>query len=271
MKFIADEVHHVPAYTIRKVCLESPALYRMGLSATVVRSDKNEHLIRMLIGNIVFKSTPEDIVKAGLTVPIIHYVYVVNLSREKKRLLSRLVKYNPTKGINMIMMAREKVPVVERIVRLHRDKKILIFTQFIPQAEEIYDYLTARKIKAGLITSNTNPKRREEYFEAFRRGEIKVLITTTCLDEGVDVPDAHIAIIVSGKGERQMVQRVGRICRRSGGKSVGYVFEIITDSPIERALSKERDVLKNYFLVAKRGIVRIRPASGITYFQLNTC
>jgi len=268
---IADEVHHVPARTIKEVCLRSPALYRMGLSATVVRSDKNEHLIEMLIGDIVFKSTPKDIVKCGLTVPIIHYVYIVRLPGEKKRELSKLVKYNPTKGINRIMMTREKTYVVGRIVRQYRNKKILVFTQFIEQAEDIYDYLTAQKVKAGLITSNTSPKQREEYFEAFKKGGINVLVTTTCLDEGVDVPDAHIAIIVSGKGERQMVQRVGRICRRSEGKSVGYVFEIITDSPIERALSKERDVLKNYFLVAKRGIVRIRPASGITYFQLNTC
>ncbi len=121
--------------------------------------------------------------------------------------------------------------------------KIIVFTQFIRQAEELYKVL---KEELGpivaLITSKTSD--RDSIFKAFARGGVyKVIVATTVLDEGIDVPDADVAIILSGTGsQRQMIQRVGRVVRASDGKVEARVYEVITRNTIEEALSEERHV-----------------------------
>ncbi|MEM3619204.1 MAG: helicase-related protein, partial [Candidatus Korarchaeum sp.] len=79
-----------------------------------------------------------------------------------------------------------------------------------------------------------------EIFDRFRRGEVNVIVTTRVLDEGIDVPDADVAIIVSGSGSRrQMAQRVGRVVRGAPGK-VADVYEIVTRGTVEERLSRAR-------------------------------
>ena len=125
------------------------------------------------------------------------------------------------------------------LTKAERDagSKIIIFTQYIDQAREIYEALAMSD--AELITSKA--RGREEAFKRFSEGRTRVLITTTVLDEGVDVPDADIAIIASGTGSpRQMIQRIGRVVRASPGKREARIYEVISKGTIEEALSEMR-------------------------------
>ena len=253
---IADEVHHVPARTLMEACLTIPAPYRLGLSATPRRSDRNEHLIYYLIGDVVYRAKPKFLVEQGLTVPIIHNVVVVPVERRVKEELKRITEKSLSKGIVWTLGYRGKLSAVRYIVKKHKQDKIIIFTQYLDQAKRVYSLLYSMfREEICLITSKTKPKEREKFFKEFESGKKRVLVTTTCLDEGINVPDADVCIILSGLGERQMVQRVGRVCRKREGKDVAYVYEIITDTPLEKSLSKRRDVLEDFFYIKKKRII----------------
>ncbi|WP_069807614.1 DEAD/DEAH box helicase [Vulcanisaeta thermophila] len=242
---IFDEAHHVPADTFKEVAFRLTAPFRMALSATPKRSDSNEHLIFMSAGDIVYQADYRDMVNSGLVVPVRHFRVYVDLSLDEKLNYEKAERTNnPIIMRNIASKASAKVNVAVEIVKMEvrLGSKVLVFTQFIDQAEEIYNKL---KDELGpivaLITSKVSD--RDSIFRAFAKGSIKVLVTTTVLDEGIDVPDADVAVVVSGTGsERQMIQRVGRVVRRSEGKVEARVYEIVTRNTIEQALSEERHV-----------------------------
>jgi len=236
---IADECHHVPAETFKEVMFQISAPYRMALSATVERSDGNEHLIYLACGEPIYRVTYRELIRYGLVVPIRHYRIYVDLEEDEKE------QYDSAKNINQLksiaLKARKKIDVVLKIVDVEYElgSKILIFTQYINQAEEIYRRIREKIREVALITGNTRD--RETIFKSFARGNIKIIVTTTVLDEGIDVPDADVAIIVSGTGSsRQMIQRVGRVVRALPGKIEARVYEIVTRKTIEEALSENR-------------------------------
>ncbi|NIQ07025.1 MAG: ATP-dependent helicase, partial [Candidatus Korarchaeota archaeon] len=85
-----------------------------------------------------------------------------------------------------------------------------------------------------VVTGSTPEKERRDFFQEFRRGRTRIIVTTTVLDEGVDVPDASVSIIVGGSGQpRQMIQRTGRVCRYEENKTA-FIYEIIADHDLER-------------------------------------
>ncbi|NPA23577.1 MAG: DEAD/DEAH box helicase [Crenarchaeota archaeon] len=236
---IADECHHVPAETFKEVMFYISAPYRMALSATVERSDGNEHLIFLACGEPIYKITYRELVKHGLVVPIRHYRIYVSLEDDERE------EYDAAKNIIQLkaiaLKARRKIDVACKIALTEYElgSKILIFTQYIQQAEEIYRKLREHVKNVALITGNT--KDRDSVFRSFARGLTRIIVTTTVLDEGIDVPDADVAIIVSGTGsQRQMIQRVGRVVRATPGKKEARVYEIVTRRTIEEALSENR-------------------------------
>jgi len=90
-------------------------------------------------------------------------------------------------------------------------------------------------------STSPSPYHREVALRRFSAGRSRVVVTTTVLDEGVDVPDAEVAVVLSGTGSRrQMIQRVGRVVRAAPGKSAARVYEIISKDTIEEALSEAR-------------------------------
>jgi len=236
---IADECHHVPAETFKEVMFYISAPYRMALSATVERSDGNEHLIFLACGEPIYKITYRELVKYGLVVPVRHYRIYVSLEEDEKE------EYDAAKNIlqlkSIALKARRKIDVACKIALVEHElgSKILIFTQYVQQAEEIYRKLREKIRDVALVTGNTRD--REAIFRSFARGLTRVIVTTTVLDEGIDVPDADVAIIVSGTGsQRQMIQRVGRVVRATPGKREARVYEIVTRRTIEEALSENR-------------------------------
>ena len=245
--FIADGIvvhncHHVPAETFKNVAFKLTAPYRLALSATPTRKDGNEELIYLTSGGVVHKATYLDMVHAGLVVPIRHFRIYVRLSEEEVKEYRSIGEDNAIMLRNTAAQAKAKIPVAIQLTKLEHSlgSKVIVFTQYIEQAEEIYEELRKELgAKVALITSKTS--NRDEIFEKFKLGNVKVLVTTTVLDEGIDVPDADVAIVVSGTGSpRQMIQRVGRVVRQTEGKVEARVYEIIAKNTIEEALSNER-------------------------------
>ncbi len=240
---IFDEVHHVPASTFKEVAFRSKAKYRLGLSATPERADGNDHLIFLTSGEIVYKMSFSELLSRGFLAPVRHHIIYVDLSDDERREMGRelfLARNDDERKLiekKYALKARNKIREILRIMEEVKDRKVLIFTEYIDQAEEIYRELRKR-YKVELMIGKTSG--RSEIFERFKKGDINVIVTTRVLDEGIDVPDADVAIIVSGSGSRrQMAQRVGRVVRGAPGK-VADVYEIITRGTIEEKLSKVR-------------------------------
>lgn len=255
---IFDEVHHVPASTFKEVAFRSKAKYRLGLSATPERADGNDHLIFLTSGEIVYKISFQELLARGFLAPVRHHVIYVDLSEEERRKMERELSSARTEEERKIiekkyaLRAREKVKEVLRIMEEVKGRKVLVFTEYVDQAEEIYRELRGKGYRVELMIGKTS--NRSEIFEKFRRGEINIIVTTRVLDEGIDVPDADVAVIVSGSGSRrQMAQRVGRIVRGAPGK-VADVYEIITRGTVEEKLSKVRR--RGIFFLRKQSFYR---------------
>lgn len=241
---IFDEVHHVPASTFKEVAFRSKARYRLGLSATPERADGNDHLIFLTSGDVVFKISFSELLSRNFLAPVRHHLVHVDLSEDERRKMERELAFAKTDEERKLiekryaLKAKEKLREVLRIMEGVRDRKVLIFTEYVDQAEGIYGELRRLGYRVELMIGRTS--NRAEIFDRFRRGETNVIVTTRVLDEGIDVPDADVAIIVSGSGSRrQMAQRVGRVIRGSPGK-VADVYEIVTRGTIEEKLSKVR-------------------------------
>jgi len=254
---IFDEVHHVPADSFRKVAFLCKARKRLGLSATPKRSDRNEALIFFSVGDVVFKASYRDMVKLKLAAPLKYYRFYVRLNSEEAAKYAQSAGGNPSKVQRMMKIAftaSEKYDVLKRIIQRLPDDKILVFCQYIDQAEKAYKAIrNVAPKQAVLLTGKTDAKLRKRYFEQFKEGKKRIIVTTTVLDEGIDVPDAETAIILSGTGtERQMIQRIGRVIRYRPGK-VAKVIEIVTRGTVEEKIAERRArVLKEYGIRLKK-------------------
>ena len=117
----------------------------------------------------------------------------------------------------------------------YRDSRVLVFT-----ADNDTGYAIAREHLVIPLTCDIGRREREEVLERFRRGELRTLVSARVLNEGLDVPDADVAVIVGGAlGEREHVQRVGRLLRPSEGKRA-VVYELVTRNTIEVGQARRR-------------------------------
>jgi len=249
---IFDECHHVPAETFRKVAFNIKARKRLGLSATPQRTDRNEALIFFSVGKMVYKAVYAELVKLKLASPLIFKTILVPLTDKE---YDEYLKASDEEGnrvqkrMKIALMASKKYLVLGKLLEEHSDAKTLIFTQYVDQAKQAYK--VAKKVlgrdRVALIMGNTPAKERDSAFEKFKNGEVTCLVSTTVLDEGVDVPDAEVAIILSGSStERQLIQRIGRVIRYYPGK-VAKVYEIVAQGTIEeKHATRRRAVLRDY-------------------------
>ncbi len=263
---IVDEVHHLPADKFRHIAENALARFRMGLSATVVREDGRHTELFPLMGGLVYHKSATELSDEGYLAPFKIITVRVPLTPDEKlkykRLLDQyrklvagrafeellaLAKQGDPKAIEAIRIrselrqlvhnAAEKLEAVKKIVEheLERDSKILIFTQYVEQAKRIAEY-----IGAYYVTGELDEVTRKRRLTMFKNGNIRVLVLTTVGDEGIDIPDANVGIIVAGTGSRrQFIQRLGRLLRPAPGKEA-RLYEIIVKDTFEEQESKRR-------------------------------
>ncbi|MCE4602197.1 MAG: DEAD/DEAH box helicase [Desulfurococcales archaeon] len=264
---IVDEAHHLPADKFRVIASRMPSPYRMGLSATIEREDGKHEEIFPLVGGVVYHIPPGELAKQGYLAPYVIRREKVSLSGEEKRKYEKLrAEYRALAGgrtfqelveaarkgdpiaiqairkhhemRNIIQMSEAKIRKVEEIVRreLAKGSKIIVFTQYKKQAEEI-----AKRIGGFLLHGGLDPRERTRTLEAFRSSRSGVLVVTTVGDEGLDIPDANVGILVSGtSSSRQFIQRLGRLLRPGEGKKSAVLYEVIVEGTSEEYQSRKR-------------------------------
>jgi superfamily II DNA or RNA helicase len=128
-----------------------------------------------------------------------------------------------------------KLRVLAELLKRHRRERVLVFT-----AENEMVYRISEQFLVPAITHETAVKERREWLSAFNRGEVLALATSKVLNEGVNIPEASVAVVLSGSGSsREHVQRLGRILRKSPGKEA-VLYEVITADTTEEGISRRR-------------------------------
>lgn len=228
---IYDEVHLLPAPVFR-ITAELQVIRRLGLTATLVREDGCEGDVFSLVGPKRFDVPWKDLEQKGWIAkaycteirvniaPSKEIEYAVGTTREKHRIASE----NPA-----------KLEIVKKLLTKHKENQILIIGQYLSQLETI-----AKEINAPLITGKNTNAERELLYDSFRKGEINVLVVSKVANFAIDLPDASVAIQVSGVfGSRQEeAQRLGRILRPKEYDS--HFYSIVTRQTIEEGFAEKR-------------------------------
>ena len=135
----------------------------------------------------------------------------------------------------LISFTDAKRRTLRGLLERHRDSKVLIFT-----ADNDTAYAIAREHLIMPLTCDIGRQERDEVLERFRRGDLRALVSARVLNEGLDVPDADVAIVVGGAlGEREHVQRIGRLLRPSEGKRA-IAYELVTRNTVEVGQARRR-------------------------------
>jgi DNA excision repair protein ERCC-3 len=230
---IYDEVHLLPA-PIFRFTADIQSRRRLGLTATLVREDGMEGEVFSLIGPKRFDVPWKEIEAQGYIAPAECIEVRVNLT-ETERLAYATAE--PENRYRTCATTRTKRDVVQALVEKHADDQVLVIGQYIDQLDDLSETLGA-----PLIKGETPIKEREILFNQFRTGEIKCLVVSKVANFSIDLPDATIAIQVSGAfGSRQEeAQRLGRILRpKSDGRGAKF-YSVISRDTIDQDFAQNR-------------------------------
>ena len=230
---IYDEVHLLPA-PIFRFTADIQSRRRLGLTATLVREDGMEGEVFSLIGPKRFDVPWKEIEAQGYIAPAECIEVRVNLT-ETERLAYATAE--PENRYRSCATTRTKRDVVQALVEKHADDQVLVIGQYIDQLDDLSETLGA-----PLIKGETPIKEREILFNKFRTGEIKCLVVSKVANFSIDLPDATIAIQVSGAfGSRQEeAQRLGRILRpKSDGRGAKF-YSVISRDTIDQDFAQNR-------------------------------
>ncbi len=230
---IYDEVHLLPA-PIFRFTADIQSRRRLGLTATLVREDGMEGEVFSLIGPKRFDVPWKEIESQGYIAPAQCVEVRVNLS-ETERLSYATAE--PEERYRFCATTRTKRNVVESLVAHHAGEQILVIGQYIDQLDELSEVLGV-----PLIKGETPVKEREILFNRFRSGEVSCLVVSKVANFSIDLPDATIAIQVSGAfGSRQEeAQRLGRILRpKSDGRSATF-YSVVSRDTIDQDFAQNR-------------------------------
>jgi len=266
---VFDEVHHLPSPTYRLSAELMIAPHRLGLTATPERYDELHRDLDRLVGPIVYRIAPRLLEQEGYLAPYRIETVQIALTPEEQemyekhmavfrsyaRKLSRLdpdwrfetiverTLFDPEarqalshleKARRIALEASGKIEYVEKLLSRYHDSKVIIFSRYTRIVERISDIFGI-----PLITHKTKAAERARILSSFREGVYTKLVTGQVLDEGVDVPDASVGIIISGTGsKREFIQRLGRLLRPK--KEGAILIELVTESTLEDGISKRR-------------------------------
>ncbi len=231
---IYDEVHLLPA-PVFKLTAEIQARRRLGLTATLVREDGHEHDVFSLIGPKKYDVPWKELERQGWIATARCIEIRIDLPPADK---FTYLSLSPHRQIRLAYENRNKLPVVDRLVREHADDRVLIMGQYLSQLQEY-----ANALNCPLITGATRNAERTRLYREFREGRITRLVLSRVGNFAVDLPDANVAIQISGTfGSRQEeAQRLGRILRpkRSGEQAVFYSIVTRETRELEFAMKRQ--------------------------------
>lgn len=232
---IYDEVHLLPA-PVFQLSAELQATRRLGLTATLIREDGREGDVFSLIGPKRYDAAWKDLERQGYLAPA-HCVEVrLNLPAEQR------VHYATLPDAERYRFASshtDKDEVVAQLVASHPDERILVMGIYLDQLERL-----AKRLDVPLVTGETPMAEREELIGAFRRGEISTLVVSKVANFSLDLPEASVAIQVSGTfGSRQEeAQRLGRIVRPKSDARSAVFYSLVTRGTVDQdyAMNRQR-------------------------------
>lgn len=269
---IFDECHHLPTDFFRVIAEYAIAPYRLGLTATPERSDGKHADLELLIGEEVYRKSAEELAGQALAEHKIVQIKVSLSEQERDRYDSLIQSRNhflkeskislgSLEGWQRFVQASGRSQAGRRAMLAHRESKELslgtesklrvlsdLLAQHFSERTLIFtnDNATVYRISQDLLipalTHQTPVKERHEILTFFREGKYKTLVTSHVLNEGVDVPDARIAILLSGTGSvREYIQRLGRVLRRgSEANKQAILYEVVTEDTSEERTSERR-------------------------------
>ena len=230
---VYDEVHLLPA-PVFKLTAELQARRRIGLTATLVREDGREGDVFSLIGPKRYDAPWKDIEAQGFIAPAACFEIRVDLPESER------FDYSVAEDQDRYRLAASastKQQVAKRIIEKHPGESVLVIGQYIDQLEDF-----AEALQADLITGQTPVDERERLFGAFRSGEIKLLVVSKVANFSVDLPDASVAIQISGSfGSRQEeAQRLGRLLRPKGDGLTASFYTLVTRDTVDQDFAQNR-------------------------------
>ncbi len=266
---IFDEEHHLPGSCRREAAILSAATMRLGLTATPERSDGLHADLDWLIGPVVYRMPFKkakgstladfDVVRIPVALNDREQATYDQCSRAIRQFITSRRKETPgytwrdlCKESGKDPQARhaqkayyikqsiedraeEKLRVLEDIFRLHHGRKTIVFAGSNAMAIEV-----SKRFLVPTMLSHTAKRERLAVLQGFAEGQLPVLVANRVLDEGVDVPEAKVAVVIGGQGStRQAKQRLGRVLRRSGDARA-TLYEVVCENTKEVMRSRKR-------------------------------
>ncbi len=264
---IVDEAHHLPAERFQLIAEGMLAPYRMALSATPERDDGLHVRLFRLMGGLVYRKSAWELAEEGYLARyriVTRYVTLTPSEAKRYRELRRLYRElaggrdineliklaaegderasKALKVLNemrkIVVNAENKLKAAKEIAEeeARKGSKVIVFTQYVEQAKKL-----GLMLGAPVITGKTDKLKRDLALQLFRSGRARILVVTTVGDEGLDIPDANVGIILSGtSSKRQFIQRLGRLLRPAPGKTEAVLYEIIVKGTMEEAQARKR-------------------------------
>jgi superfamily II DNA or RNA helicase len=267
---VFDEVHHLPSAAYAHAARGCIAPFRLGLTATPERADGREDALTALVGPVVYRKdivelageylaeyeieqvavalTPEEralydeergiyrafVMKCGIRMSMKsgwgEFVMMSSRSAEGQRAMRA---YRTQRALSFA--AKGKLEYLAHLFSEHRGDRAIVFTQ-----DNATAYAIARQFLVPVITHQTKVKERSHILAGLAAGTYGAVVTSKVLNEGVDVPDANVAVVISGSGSvREHVQRLGRVLRKKEGKRA-VLYELVTEGTGETYTSERR-------------------------------
>ena len=276
---IVDECHRV-ASQANAVALQGPHTATLGISATPERQYDNllDEVLVPALGPLSYRYDYRSALVDGVIVPFdLINVAADMTSAEQRRYdaatldIARTISKLGENSRHSLVLVRKlqhrariaatsqrRIPIAIRLIEENRGARILVFHESIKWAEAIQTVLTARGLNATLYHSGLPPELRRDNLRLYKAGVFNVLVTCRALDEGVNIPETSVAVIVSSTASaRQRIQRLGRALRPAANKDRASIYTIYLTKPEEdRLIDEARD------LVGTGDIIWMRSTQG---------